>query len=198
MINNDITAVILAGGRGKRMGGVDKGLITLDGLPIIEHIIQAIQPQCQEVIINANRNISEYEHYQCPVISDTMNDFQGPLAGFATAIENAKTSIIITLPCDAPKLPPRYVERMLDAMQTNDCDIAVAHDGQRLQPVYALIKTKLKNNLSDYLNSGDRKIDLWYAQNNMTEVDFSDCPSSFDNVNTPEQKNKLQRSELND
>lgn len=188
---SDITAVILAGGRGRRMGGLDKGLMNFAGKPMIEHTLTAITPQCQAVIINANRNIERYAQYKHPVLSDESCDFQGPLAGFAIAMENANTSLLVTIPCDAPVIPDDLVERLLTAMHKTDADIAVAHDGDRLQPVYALIKTELQTNLKDFLDSGDRKIDLWYAQNNMTTVDFSDIRQVFKNINTPEQQQTL-------
>lgn len=193
MHHNNVTAVILAGGKGRRMGGIDKGLMILNGRAMIEHIILAIKPQCQKIIINANRNIDQYERYPYPVISDNMGDFQGPLAGFASALNVVNSAFIITLPCDAPKLPGDYVVRMLTALNKANSAIAVVNDGHRMQPVYALIKTSLEDNLLTFLKNGGRKIDRWYAQNNVTQVDFSDCQSHFLNINTPEQKQQLQQ-----
>ncbi len=187
-----VTAVILAGGRGRRMGGLDKGLIEFDNKPIIEHIISAIAPQCDDVIINANRNIELYSKYGYPVLTDSLDNFQGPLAGFSTALSHINTPLLLTLPCDAPDLPKDLTNRMLNTMMKEDSDITVAHDGERLQPVYALIKTSLAENLHEFLLSGNRKIDLWYAANKTSHVDFSDVSQLFQNINTPEQQQRMQ------
>jgi len=195
MKNTNVTAVVLAGGRGKRMGGKDKGLIDFAGKPIIEHIIQAITPQCDEIIINANRHIERYGKYGHRVIADEMNNFQGPLAGFLVALEHNATPLLITLPCDAPQLPNDLVSRLKNAMQKANADVAVVHDGIRLQPVYALIKTRLSNNLKEFLSTGDRKIDRWYALNHTIQVDFSDKRPLFLNINTPDQQQKMQSVE---
>lgn len=188
-----ITAVILAGGQGRRINNVDKGLIHVNNKPIIELILEAIETQCCNVLINANRNIDIYATYSYPVISDTLSDFQGPLAGFYVALEQAKTPLIITLPCDAPRVPKDFVERMACSMRDCGADIAVAHDGERLQPVYALIKTSLTESLHAFLNTGQRKIDHWYATQHIVEVDFSDVRGHFKNINTIEQQQKIQR-----
>jgi molybdenum cofactor guanylyltransferase len=187
MSHPDVTALVLAGGRGQRMGGTDKGLIELSGKPMIEHILERLEPQCDHIIINANRNVDRYAVYGHPVLRDSLGDYQGPLAGFSTGLKHAKTPFIMTLPCDAPDLPADLVERMLTTMNERQADIAVAHDGERMQPVYALIKTALHENLDQFLASGDRKIDRWYALNNTVTVDFSDVRDIFRNVNTPEQ-----------
>ncbi len=191
MNHPDVTALVLAGGRGQRMGGTDKGLIELSGKPMIEHILERLEPQCDHIIINANRNVDRYAVYGHPVLRDSLGDYQGPLAGFSTGLKHAKTPFIMTLPCDAPDLPADLVERMLTVMNGQQADITVAHDGERMQPVYALIKTALHENLDQFLASGDRKIDRWYAMNNTVTVDFSDMWDIFRNVNTPEQINAM-------
>jgi len=185
-ISDNITAVILAGGQGRRMGGEDKGLLELSGQPLIEHVLQAISPQVRHVIINANRNLQRYAGY-APVISDTVADFAGPLAGMLAAMEHVDTAYILTVPCDGPYLPADLVERMQQVLCEQHAAIAVAHDGQRLQPVFALIDTQLKDSLRHYLQSGERKIDRWYQQHNMISVDFSDNPDTFININRPEE-----------
>ena len=191
MSHPDVTALVLAGGRGQRMGGTDKGLIELSGKPMIEHILERLEPQCDHIIINANRNVDRYAVYGHPVLRDSLGDYQGPLAGFSTGLKHAKTPFIVTLPCDAPDLPADLVERMLTVMNERQADITVAHDGERMQPVYALIKTALHENLDQFLASGDRKIDRWYALNNTVTVDFSDVRDIFRNINTPEQINAM-------
>lgn len=183
-----ITALILAGGRGSRMGGQDKGLTPLLGKPMIEYILEQIVPQVDHVVINANRNLDEYQRYGHPVISDSLNDYQGPLAGFAAGLENSPTELMITLPCDGPTLPHRLVSKLHEAMQSENADIAVAHDGERLQPVYALMKRSLLPSLHEFLANGDRKIDLWYPKHRMVTADFSDVAKAFNNVNTPQQQ----------
>jgi len=140
-----------------------------------------------QIIINANRNQPEYESYGYPVINDELSDFQGPLAGFYSAMNKSATDYIVTLPCDGPNLPNDLVER-LSQQVIDENTIAVAHDGKRIQPVYALIPIKLKESLNDFLQNGDRKIDLWYAQHDTQIADFSNNVSAFFNINTEEQR----------
>lgn len=188
----DVTAVILAGGRGSRMGGLDKGLVELNGRPLIEHVISAIAGQVGALVINANRNLERYQAFGYPVITDSMLDYQGPLAGFLAAMAAVDSDDIVSLPCDAPLLCDDYVARLLQARERENADIAVAHDGRRMQPVHALIPVRLRDSLQRYLDGGDRKIDLWYAQHRLALADFSDVPSTFVNVNTPEERDRLQ------
>ncbi|MEJ2692286.1 MAG: molybdenum cofactor guanylyltransferase MobA [Candidatus Thiodiazotropha sp.] len=187
-----ITGVILAGGRGRRMGGVDKGLIELNGRPLIEHVIDAISGQVRTLLINANRNLVQYQRFGYPVIADSISDFQGPLAGFLAAMETAQTPYIVTVPCDGPLLAGNLVSRLEAALERESAEIAVAHDGQRMQPVYALIPIELKQSLLAYLEGGDRKIDLWYARHRVAHADFSDLPASFININTEDERDRLQ------
>jgi len=191
-MKNNITAVILAGGKGRRLGGQDKGLVLYNNKPLIKHIIERIKPQVKTILINANRNQEIYASYGFSVISDELDDFQGPLAGFVTAMRTAKTRYIVTLPCDGPLLPKDLVARMInkiDNLQDVYSDtLCVAHDGERLQPVYALIPVGLIDSLEQFLTEGNRKIDLWYAKHDMQRVDFSDKPHAFDNINTEEQR----------
>ena len=190
---HNVTAVILAGGKGRRMDGKDKGLVELANRPLIEYVIDVIKPQVETIILNANRNQEKYSHYGYPVIADELNDFQGPLAGFFSALKSTTTSHIVTLPCDGPLLPGDLVERLLFALNDKKADIAVAHDGERMQPVYSLIPKSLIASLNNFLGSGERKIDLWYKQHRIALADFSDCPQTFRNINTAEQRDSLQR-----
>lgn len=182
-----VSGVILAGGRGSRMGGQDKGLMPIAGRPLIEHLVAALQPQVANIIINANRHRAEYEQYGWPVVTDELSDFQGPLAGMASALNVAQTAFIITLPCDGPRLAADYVTRLYQAAIDQQCPIAVAHDGERLQPVHALIARDLLPSLQQFLASGERKIDRWYGQESFCSVDCSDIAAMFANINTPEQ-----------
>ncbi|MGB5224777.1 MAG: molybdenum cofactor guanylyltransferase MobA [Arenicellales bacterium] len=191
---NNITAVVLAGGRGRRLGGQDKGLMDLDGKPLIEHILELVTPQVSAVIINANRNQQVYADLGHPVISDNMADYQGPLAGFAVALAACNTDYIMTLPCDGPYVPVDLVSRLSAAMKDNDAELAVAYDGQRMQPVYALIPSSLLGSLQEFLDAGDRKIDLWYARHNTALADFSDVIDTFFNINTEDDLSKFDKS----
>ncbi len=189
---NQITAVILAGGKGSRLGGQDKGLVSYKNKPLIQHVLDRIKPQVGQIIINANRNQDDYAKFDLPVISDELSDFQGPLAGFLTGMRTSKTDYILTLPCDGPDLPDDLVSRLVNELENNqgNNNLVVAHDGERLQPVHALIPTSLIESLEGFLANGDRKIDLWYAQHPMATADFSDKPEVFFNINTEEQRTK--------
>lgn len=183
----NVTGLILAGGRARRMGGIDKGLVKLRGRSMVEHIIEALHTQVDTILINANRNLDEYSQLGFKVIKDEIDDFQGPLAGIASGLSHARTDFIVTAPCDGPFLAPNYVSRLYAAADEANANISVAFDGKRLQPVYALINKSLLPSLLAYLHAGDRKIDLWYQQENCVQVDFSATPKIFTNINTPEE-----------
>jgi len=189
---NGITALVLAGGRGRRMGGRDKGLVELRGRPLAAHVIDAIAPQVEAVLINANRNGDRYGAFGWPVVSDALTDYQGPLAGFAVGMAASTTPLLLTLPCDGPMVAPDLAERLAGALEGAGADIAVAHDGSRMQPVYALLRCALLPSLEAFLAAGDRKIDLWYEGHHTVNVDFSDFPEQFTNVNTPEERARLE------
>ena len=191
-IRSQITAIILAGGQGKRMGGKDKGLVKFCNHSLIQNVIEKMQPQVEQIIINANRNTAEYEALGYPVIADAMTDFQGPLAGFMAAMNSVSSNYIVCVPCDGPMLSDKLVHRLYTQLQRENTDIAVAHDGNRMQPVYVLISTHLKTSLLEYLQSGERKIDRWYAHHKVSIVDFSDIPETFININTPQERDFLQ------
>lgn len=191
-IRSQITAVILAGGQSKRMGGKDKGLVKFCEKSLIQSVIEKLLPQVKHIIINANRNTSEYEAFGYPVIPDALHNFQGPLAGFMAAMESVTTKYIVCVPCDGPMLSDELVNRLYRQLLKENTDIAVAHDGSRMQPVYVLISTHLKNSLEKYLLSGERKIDRWYANHKISIVDFSDCPDTFININTRQERDSLQ------
>jgi len=187
---NNITAVILAGGKGRRLEGQDKGLVIYKNKALIEHVIERIKPQVGSVIINANRNQATYESYGFTVISDDMSDFQGPLAGFAGAMNFVSTQYILTLPCDGPLLPLNLVSKMLsklNAKADNTNSIIVAHDGERVQSVYALIPVALLSSLQAFLKKDERKVGLWYNEQDVIHADFSDMPEAFFNINKKEQ-----------
>lgn len=192
MLNNDqVTAVILAGGMARRMGGVDKGWMELNGKPLIRHVLDTIQPQVKQTLINANRSLDAYGTLGLPVVCDLEGDFQGPLMGIATGLKHASTDWVLFVPCDSPQLPHDLVARLL-AKTSDGAEIVVAHDGQRLQPVVALIKRDLLNSLLATLAEGERKIDRWYALHTMETADFSDHKEAFVNVNRRDDLAELQ------
>ena len=181
-----VTAGILTGGRGSRMGGIDKGWVELDGKPLIRHLLDRLQPQAGHILINANRNLDDYVALGYPVVRDRLDGFQGPLAGFAALLNACEDGWLAVTPCDSPLLPEDYLQRLLSAAeQTPEARIVVAHDGERIQPVHALIARNLLNDLEAFLQSGERKIDLWYDRHPWVAADFSDRPETFVNLNRP-------------
>jgi len=189
----DITGVVLAGGRARRMGGEDKGLIRVGGDAMVVHALRGLEPQVGALVINANRNQERYaELGQCAVIGDADGDFAGPLAGMASAMGRADTRFILTVPCDSPLIAPDLGERLYRALVAEDAEVSVAHDGRRLQPVFALLDCALRASILDYLASGGRKIDTWYAERRLARGDLEDRPETFLNVNTPEDRDALE------
>ena len=187
----DITGLILAGGRGSRMGGSDKGLQNFNGVPLALHTLLRLQPQVGEVLVNANRNLSAYESFGVPVWPDALPDFAGPLAGFLTGLEHCETSWLVTVPCDTPLFPMDLVQRLADAAERDDAEIAMAsapeQDGQlRTQPVFCLLRRELLESLVRFTHGGGRKIDAWTAQHRTVLVPFDRPEDSraFFNANT--------------
>lgn len=190
-----ITGLILAGGRGSRMGGIDKGLQNFRGLPLALQTLMRLQLQSQplqEVLINANRNLSAYESLGVPVWPDSIDGFVGPLAGFVTGLERCQTPLLLTVPCDTPLFPLDLVERLVHALNLEGADLAMAAapeaDGTvRTQPVFCLLKTELLESLVKFTQGGGRKIDAWTAQHRCAIVPFDqhgDSPQAFTNANT--------------
>jgi molybdenum cofactor guanylyltransferase len=184
-IHNDLTAVILAGGRGHRMNDLDKGLLLLDGRPLVRHVVDAFSRQVPRMLVNANRNAAAYAALGFPVFGDELEGYQGPLAGFLAGLNRVETPDALFLPCDTPFLKPVLVDRLREARDAEQAEIAVAHDGRRLQSVCAIVPVRLAASLRAYLDAGDRKIDLWYARHRVAVVDFPDEAEMFVNVNTP-------------
>ena len=181
-----ITALVLAGGKSRRMGGRDKGLLPFGTGLLVGHVVESIRPQVGAVLISANRNQDEYRRFGFPVIADPLDDFQGPLAGFLAGLENLPSDYLLTLPCDGPVVVPDLANRLATGLSEAEADIAVAHDGHRLQPVYALLHRRVLPDLRLALEEGERKIDRWYPRHHWVAVDFSDVPEQFSNINTPE------------
>ncbi len=190
---NNITAVILAGGRGERMGGQDKGLVTLWGQPLLAHVIAAISSQVGEIMISANRNLDRYREFGVAVMADEIGEYWGPLAGMATALRAVRTQYLLTLPCDAPCLPADLVDQMRAQLESSDAELCVAHDGKRLQNTIALLPRILTDSIEAFLENGQRKVETWLRQHNMDEVVFSESAGAFVNVNSDEQLRQLER-----
>ena len=187
----DITAVILAGGKARRMGGEDKGLIELHGRPLLDYIISGLRPQAGQLLVNANRNLERYRAFGYPVVEDIMGDYFGPLVGMATGMQACNTPYIMTVPCDSPFVPAGLTDTLYQALADTRADISVAHDGRRMQPVFALLRCELLPDLLTYLEGGGRKIDTWYTQHRLALSDFSALPDTFLNLNTPEDRTIL-------
>ena len=186
-----VTGVILAGGQARRMGGIDKGLVELNGVAMCKIVINLLQPQVFEVLVNANRNLEIYENLGSRVIQDEIPGYLGPLAGLATAMNAATTAWVATVPCDGPFLNSDYIARMF-ALTSDDVKIVVARDSERMQPTYILANTDLLDSLNEFLESGERKIDRWFVKHTYAEADFSDSPDCFMNINTIEDRDNAQ------
>ena len=180
----DITAVILAGGRARRMGGADKGLLAFRGKPLIEHVIAAIAPQAGGLIISANRNLARYRAYGYPVVADDTGDYAGPLAGIASGMQTAATPFVLCAPCDAPFVPDTLAAVLARTLAEHRADICAAHDGVRLQPLFALLRRDLLPQLLAYLAADGRRVERWYEAQRLALAAFPGCPEAFANLNT--------------
>jgi molybdenum cofactor guanylyltransferase len=180
-----VTGIVLAGGKGTRMGGVDKGLQPLRGKPMAAWAIARLRPQVDEVVISANQNLEVYRAFGYRVVSDEVGGFAGPLAGLHAGLKAATYPLVATVPCDSPFLPGDLVSRLSSALQTSD--LAVARTGAQPHPVFALMKREVRESLEAFLASGGRKIDAWYADLDVIEVPFDDEADAFRNINTLEE-----------
>lgn len=190
----NITGLILAGGRGSRMGSVDKGLQLFRGKSMIVHVLERFQPQVDEILINANRSIDDYAKFGHAVIADAIDGFAGPLAGLHIGMTHARHPLIATVPCDSPFLPLDLIARLSVALEKNNADLAVAKTFDQPHPVFCLTKTRLAPHLQAFLDSGQRKIDKWTASLKVIEVAFDDEEAAFSNINTVEELKTLEQS----
>lgn len=182
-----VTGVVLAGGLGRRMGEVDKGLQLLHGKPLVAWVIQRLAPQVGGLLINANRNVEPYAAFGLPVVADVIPDFAGPLAGLHAALSAAQTPFVVTAPCDSPFLPVDLVFRLFSALTAEKAEIAVARTGDQAHPVFCLCRREVLPHLTTYLLAGERKFERWYGSLKTVEVTFDDQPSAFENINTLDQ-----------
>ena len=182
---NGVTGLVLAGGQGRRMGGVDKGLQLLHGKPMVAAVLARLAPQVDEILINANQNLEAYARFGCRVVPDTVGGFAGPLAGLHAGMSEASHPLVLTVPCDSPFLPLDLFSRLEKELNQND--LAVARTGDQPHPVFALVRTAVKKNLEDFLSRGGRKIDAWYGSLKVIEIPFDDEADAFRNINTREE-----------
>jgi len=183
----EITGLVLAGGQGSRMGGVDKGLQPFRGRPMVAHVLERLAPQVGEVVINANRNLEAYAAFGHRVVSDEIEGFAGPLAGFERGLAHAALPLVATAPCDSPFLPEDLVARLHQALVEADAQLAVAKTGTQAHPVFCLMRREVHASLAAFLSTGQRKIDKWYASLKTVEVPFDDEADAFLNINTREE-----------
>lgn len=183
-----VGAVVLAGGLARRMGGQDKGLVELGNRPMASWVVEAIRSHVHQVVINANRNHGAYSAMNCEVVADRHGGHIGPLAGLSAAIHQLDTDYVFMCPCDSPFIDASLVGLLGQACLENNSDVAVAHDGERMQPVFCLVHKRTLASLDDYLESGERKIDLWYATQKTVEVDCAAYAGSFRNINTEDER----------
>ena len=199
MINpRDITGLVLAGGLGSRMGGVDKGLQLLHGVPMAEHALRRLQAQVGSTAINANRNLGAYEAMGCPVWPDALPDHPGPLAGFLAGLARCETPYLLTVPCDSPRFPADLAARLAQALVEQQADIAMAATfdagAEQVQPVFCLLKRSLRGSLQTFIEGGQRKIDRWTALHHCIVVRFDDA-QAFANANTLHELERLNADE---
>jgi molybdopterin-guanine dinucleotide biosynthesis protein A len=183
----EITGIVLAGGMGRRMGGVDKGLVELDGKPMVAHVLARLSPQVDAVLINANQNAERYAAFGLPVLADAVGGFAGPLAGLHAGMSAATTPFVATVPCDSPFLPLDLVARLSKGLVAMDAQLAVARTFDQPHPVFALVRRDVLPHLASFLHGGGRKIDAWYATLRIVEVAFDDCADAFRNINTADE-----------
>ncbi len=186
MGSEKVSGILLAGGQGRRMGGVDKGLQLLRGKPMAQHVIERFAPQVDELLINANQNIEQYQWLGYRVIPDAIGGFVGPLAGLHCGLSEATHPLVVTAPCDSPFLPLDLVAKLHAALEQQNAELAVARTGDQPHPVFCLCRKSVLPSLTAFLESGGRKIDWWYAQLKVADVDFVD-EAAFRNINTREE-----------
>ena len=182
-----ITGLVLAGGLGRRMGRIDKGLALLDGQPMVGHVLERLRPQVGPLIINANQNLDDYARFGPPVVCDRLEGFAGPLAGLEAGLAACTTPYLVSVPCDSPFLPPDLVIRLADTLTAARASIAVARTGDQLHPVFSLMRHDALPDLQAFLNAGGRRMERWLQRLRWVPCPFDDVPEAFTNINTPEE-----------
>jgi molybdopterin-guanine dinucleotide biosynthesis protein A len=191
----DITGLVLAGGKGLRMGGVDKGLAMLMGQPMALWALRRLAPQVGSVMVSANRNADAYASFGCPVLADASTNFDGPLAGLLAGLQACPTDYLLCAPCDAPRLPMDYAQRMKSVMAEQGCSVVFAANMERVegganrlqtQPTFCLARKDSADSLADFLAGGERKVLLWGARSGRMGAARFDDELGFFNTNTKE------------
>jgi molybdopterin-guanine dinucleotide biosynthesis protein A len=190
---NRVTGVILAGGQGRRMGGVDKGLKPLRGRAMVEWVVDRFAPQVDELLVNANQNVETYAAFGHRVIPDAIGGFAGPLAGLHRGLTEAQCPLVATAPCDSPFLPLDLVSRLREHLDARKADLAVARTGEQPHPVFCLCRRSVLPSLTAFLEGGGRKIDAWYSALSVVEVPFDDNVDAFSNINTERELANFER-----
>lgn len=188
-----VTGLILSGGGGSRMGGVDKGLQPFRGRTLVEWVIERLEPQVAEVLISANRNLDRYLAFGHPVLTDQASDFAGPLAGLRAGLGLARSELVMVAPCDSPLLPADLVKRLVSGLEHDNAEVAVARTSERAHPVFCLCRVTLLDHLTAFFDGGGRKVEAWYSSLRVTEVDFDDQADAFRNINTLEELAALEQ-----
>jgi len=196
MDSKAITGLILAGGQGRRMGGVDKGLQEFRGKPLVEHVFERLAPQVGGIIINANQNHDAYRALGVRVVSDAIGGYAGPLAGLHAGLSVSRRPYLASAPCDSPFLPADLVARLYAGLTQAGADIAVAKTGKWQQPVFCIVRRDVLDHLSAFLEAGGRKVDAWYATLHVAEVAFDDEAEAFSNINTSDELKALETGNL--
>ncbi|TMH18207.1 MAG: molybdenum cofactor guanylyltransferase [Betaproteobacteria bacterium] len=186
-----VSGVVLAGGQGRRMGTLDKGLVPLHGRSMVRHVLDRLAPQVDDILINANQNLDRYAALGFRVVPDSIEGFAGPLAGLHVGLTHASQPLVATVPCDSPFLPADLVARLLAALQKMDAELAVARTFDQPHPVFALVRRSVLPHLTRFLEGGGRKIDAWYATLRTIEVAFDDEADAFRNINTLDELQQL-------
>ena len=182
-----VTGIVLAGGQGRRMGGVDKGLVELAGRPMVAHVLDRLRPQVADILINANQNSERYAALGHPVVPDAVGGFAGPLAGLHAGLTHTTRKFAVTVPCDSPFLPGDLVVRLGAALAAQSAQLAVAKTFDQPHPVFCLVRRDVLPHLAAFLEAGGRKIDAWYATLTVVEVSFDDEADAFRNINTTDE-----------
>ena len=190
----EITGIVLAGGQGRRMGGVDKGWVELEGRPMIAHVLARLAPQVADVLINANQNLERYAGFGLPVVPDAVGGFAGPLAGLHAGMARATRPQVVTVPCDSPFLSLDLVTRLARGLEDGRAELAVAKTFDQPHPFFSLVRRNVLPHLAAFLETGGRKIDAWYATLSVVEVNFDDEADSFRNINTTDELAAAARS----
>lgn len=192
-MNEKITGVILAGGLGRRMGGIDKGLQELRGQPMVHWVVERLAPQVDELLINANQNGERYAEFGHRVVPDQIPDFAGPLAGLHAALSAATHPLVATAPCDSPFLPADLISRLFSGLTVANADLAVARTFDQPHPVFCLCRREVLPHLTEFLESGGRKVDRWYSTLKVVEVSFDDEAEAFENINTRDELSRFEQ-----